>query len=127
VIARHFQVCARRCPVVAVGDLPGSDGSAFANLNLGSFPNPAFANGRVTMRFTLARAQEITIRIYNVAGREIRQFAAKGFEGANSVVWDGVLSSGVRATPGVYFYRVDGIDFAAGSAPNKMIFLGQAQ
>jgi len=33
----------------------------------------------------------------------------------------------VKAAPGVYFYRVDGIDFAKESAPNKMILLGAAQ
>jgi hypothetical protein len=43
VVAGHFQICVRRGPIVAVGDLPGPNGSRFANANLGSFPNPAFA------------------------------------------------------------------------------------
>jgi hypothetical protein len=127
VVARHFQICARRGPVIGVGDLPGVDGSRFANLNLGAFPNPAFANNRVTLRFTLAKAQDITVRIYNVAGREVAHFAHKGLEGPNNIMWDGALSNGVKATPGVYFYRVDGIDFGAGSAPSKVIFLSQAE
>jgi hypothetical protein len=127
VVTHHFQICARRGAVIGIGDLPGTDGSRFANLNLGAFPNPAFANSRVNLRFTLAKAQNITVRIYNVAGREVRNFTAKGLEGPNTILWDGSLSSGVKATPGVYFYRVDGIDFGAGSAPSKVIFLSQAE
>jgi hypothetical protein len=127
VVTHHFAICARRGPVVGIGELPGTDGSRFANLNLGAFPNPAFANSRVTLNFTLAKAQDITVRIYNVAGREVRKFTARGAEGPNNVVWDGALTNGVKATPGVYFYRVDGIDFGAGSAPSKVIFLSQAE
>ncbi len=124
VLSAHFQICARRGPVVGVGDLPASDGRRFVNANLGAFPNPAFANSRVTLRFTLARSQDITVRVYNVAGREVAHFLHKGVEGPNSVLWDGVLSSGARATPGVYFYRIDGIDFERNGAAQKMILLG---
>ena len=85
----HFQLCARRGPVVGVGDLPGSGGQRFANMLLGSFPNPALANQRVTLRFTLAQAKNVTIRIYSVAGREVAKFAHQGAEGPNNVVWDG--------------------------------------
>ncbi len=127
VVTNHFAVCGNLGPVVSVGDLPGFDGGRFANLNLGAFPNPAFANSRVNLRFSLAKAQNITVRIYNVAGREVRNFTAKGVEGENMILWDGALTNGVKATPGVYFYRVDGIDFGAGSAPNKVIFLSSAE
>jgi hypothetical protein len=40
-----------------------------------------------------------------------------------NVVWDGALDNGAKAAPGVYFYRVDGIQFEGGSAPQKMILL----
>jgi hypothetical protein len=32
----------------------------------------------VTLRFTLAKAQEIKVRIYNVAGREVRELLEEG-------------------------------------------------
>jgi hypothetical protein len=125
VVTGHFQICARRGPIVAVGDLPGPNGNRFANANLGSFPNPAFAGRNVTLRFTLAKAQEIKVRIYNVAGREVANFSKKGVEGPNNIVWDGTLSNGAKATAGVYFYAVDGIDFVkSGSQAQKMILLG---
>ena len=125
VVAGHFQICARRGPVTAVGDLPGVEGGRFSNVNLGSFPNPAFAGRNVTLRFTLAKAQDVTIRVYNVAGREVANFTKKGVEGPNSIVWNGAMSNGAKATAGVYFYAIDGIDFVKGtSKAQKMILLG---
>jgi hypothetical protein len=122
---QHFQLCARRGPIIGVGDGPGVDGRAFANANLGSYPNPAFAGRNVTLRFTLAKAQPVTIRIYNVAGREVANFNQKGVAGANSVIWNGALSNGAKATAGVYFYAIDGVDFVKNaSKAQKMILLG---
>src|SRR5205085_12355581 len=50
-----FQICARRGPLVGLGDTPGSIPS-FANLNLGAAPNPAIPGSPVLLRFSLARA-----------------------------------------------------------------------
>jgi hypothetical protein len=128
VLAGHFQICARRGPVVSVGDGIGIDAGRFSNVNLGAFPNPAFAAKNVTLRFTLAKAQNVTVRIYNVAGREVANFSKNVTEaGPVNIVWDGKLSNGAKATPGVYFYRVDGVEFGGASAPNKMILLSSAE
>ena len=123
--AGHFQICARRGPIVGIGDLPGVEGGRFSNVNLGSFPNPAFAGRNVTLRFTLAKAQDVTIRVYNVAGREVANFTRKAVEGPNNIIWNGEMSNGAKATAGVYFYAVDGIDFVKdASKAQKMILLG---
>jgi hypothetical protein len=119
----NFALCARRGPVVAVGDLPGGSGQHFANALLGSFPNPALANQRVTLRFTLAQAQNVTIRIYTVAGREVANIRHLGAAGPNNVTWDGSLANGAKATPGVYFYRIDGANFDGSRSSQKMILL----
>jgi hypothetical protein len=123
VLSGHFQLCARRGPVIGVGDLPGSEANRFVNANLGSFPNPAFANQRVSLRFTLATAQAVTVRIYSVAGREVAQFAHRGTAGPNVMTWDGTLASGTKATPGVYFYRIDTPGGAGVGGAQKMILL----
>ncbi len=124
VLGAHLQMCARIAPITAVGDLPGVDGVRFANLNLGASPNPAVASRRVLLSFTLARAQPLTVRIFNVAGREVAKLHHPGLEGRNDVPWNGTLSSGAKAPAGVYFYRVDGVEFGPGSAKNKMVLLG---
>jgi len=124
-VSGHFQICARRGPVIGVGDLPGVEGGQFSNVYLGSFPNPAFAGRNITLRFTLAKAQDVTVRIYNVAGREVANFTRKGAVGPNSIIWDGAMSNGAKATAGVYFYAIDGIDFLKdASKGQKMILLG---
>jgi len=121
--AGQFQLCARRGPVVSVGDLPGGSGQRFTNALLGTFPNPALASQRVTLRFTLAKATNVTIRIYSVAGREVASIRHEGLEGPNNVVWDGSLANGAKATPGVYFYRIDGASFDGTRSAQKMILL----
>jgi hypothetical protein len=93
VTTSHFAICARRGPVIGIGDLPGVEGGRFSNVNLGSFPNPAFAGRNVTLRFTLAKAQDVTIRVYNVAGREVANFTRKAVEGPNNIIWNGTLSN----------------------------------
>ena len=120
------QLCIRRGPIVGVGDLPGIEGGRFTNVNLGSFPNPAFAGRNITMRFTLAKTQDVTVRIYNVAGREVASITKKGLEaGPQNIIWDGSMSNGAKATAGVYFYALDGVDFVKdASKAQKMILLG---
>jgi len=38
-------------------------------------------------------------------------------------VWDGSLAKGAKATPGVYFYRIDGASFDGTRSAQKMILL----
>ena len=126
VFAAHFQSCARKGSVIAVGDLPGPQAERFANRNLGAFPNPAFAARAITLRFTLAAPQPVKVRIFNVAGREVAAVEHKGVEGENRVLWDGRLGNGTSAPAGVYFYRLDGVTFEDGTgagAKAKLILL----
>jgi hypothetical protein len=125
VVTSHFQICARRGPVVGIGDLPGIDGGRFANMNLGAYPNPAFSGKKVALRFTLARPGPVTVRILDVAGREVARLGHEGFAGPNDVAWDGTLDNGSRAAAGVYFYRLEGAGFADGSAASKLVLLGR--
>jgi hypothetical protein len=120
----HFQICARRGSIAVIGDLPGIDAARFANQTLAAFPNPSFAGRSVTLRFTLARAQAVTLRIYDVAGREVARVPYKGSEGPNTARWDGVLASGARAMPGVYFYALAGDGIPPGTTKaTKLILL----
>jgi hypothetical protein len=122
-LAGHFQVCARKGPIVAVGDSPGASGIRFANANLGAFPNPSLAGRNVSLRFTLAKAMPVTLRIFDVAGRAVARVQVKGALGPNVAVWDGVLANGAHASAGVYFYSLEGIDVAPSQKSAKLILL----
>jgi hypothetical protein len=123
VLFAHFQVCASRRPVIAVGDLPGTSAARFANANLGAFPNPSFAGRNVSLRFTLAKAMPVTLRIFDVAGRAVARVQVKGVEGPNVATWDGLLANGAQASAGVYFYSLEGIDVAPSQKSAKLILL----
>jgi hypothetical protein len=122
-LAGHFQICARRGPSCSNGDVPGIVPARFANANLGAYPNPAFAGRAVSLRFTLAKAMPVTLRIFDVAGRAVARVAVKGVEGANVAQWDGVLANGAQASAGVYFYALEGVEAAPGQKSAKLILL----
>jgi len=122
-LAAHFQVCARRQAWGGVGDLPGMQPGRFVNANLGAYPNPSFAGRNVSLRFTLAKAMPVTLRIFDVAGRVVARVAVKGVEGANVALWDGALANGAQASAGVYFYALEGVDVAPDRKNAKLILL----
>ena len=78
-----------------------------AGLTLESpLPNPT--RGRpATLRFTLARAGDVRLAIFDPLGRRVRTLLA-GERGAGSgqVVWDGRGESGEALAPGTYFARL---------------------
>jgi len=71
-----------------------------------SIPNPA--RGSCFIRYALPEPSQVTLRIYDVSGRLVRELE-KGMRsaGANSVRWDGRDESGRPVAGGVYFYRLE--------------------
>jgi len=71
-----------------------------------AYPNPA--NPATTIGYTLAKAGDVTIDIFNVAGQKIDTIVNEFKNaGSHSVVWDGSEFS-----TGVYFYTVKSGDFS---------------
>jgi hypothetical protein len=124
VLTSHFQICARRGPVIGVGDLPGMDGAALPGRLLQTAPNPAFAGQPIGITFTLAAERDVAVRFYSPAGREVARRQMHGRAGTNRMVWDGMLAGGVRAPAGVYFYRIEGLDEEAHGRRNRVVLLG---
>jgi hypothetical protein len=68
-------------------------------------PNPF--HGGVVIRYSLAAPGRATLRIYDQAGRVMRQFAGLGVKcGVYSVTWDGADVRGRLLANGVYFSRL---------------------
>jgi hypothetical protein len=72
-----------------------------------SFSSNPLRSGSVTVRFGLARADRVAIRIYDVGGRVVRTLVNGGFDaGEHEVAWDRLDSSGSPVSSGLYFTRV---------------------
>jgi hypothetical protein len=71
-------------------------------------PSGSFASQRVAISFELGQGSLVTVRVYNAAGRLVRQLVSgEPFgAGANVVRWDGRDFDGGIATPGIYLVSV---------------------
>jgi len=68
-------------------------------------PNPF--NPVTTIRFALPEAGHVTLAVYDINGRLVRNLAAGRLEaGQHSVVWDGRDGTGRAVASGVYVYRL---------------------
>ncbi len=70
-----------------------------------NYPNPF--NPATNIAFTLNRKAHVSIKIYDLNGREIKQLI-NGFytSGQHSIVWDGKDRQNLAVSSGVYFYRI---------------------
>ena len=87
--------------VVGVGDSPAPGRLA---LTLGS-AHPAA--GPLRLSYTLPSAGEVSLRIYDLAGREVRTLATgRGEAGTRTLEWDGRSDGGLTLASGTYFARL---------------------
>jgi len=84
-----------------------------------NYPNPF--NPTTLISYDLPNSTNVTLKIYNVQGQEIRTLVDE-FQsaGVKSVVWDGLDASGNKVTSGVYFYQISAGDF---SSHKKMLLI----
>ena len=85
-------------------------------LMLASVPDPF--NPTTVIRYVLPHDTDVTVEVYDIRGRAIRRlFGGQQSGGYQSVIWDGRLGSGTRASSGTYFVRVT---TPVGSASERM-------
>jgi hypothetical protein len=91
--------------IVALQDEP-EQAAVPSQYSLGqNYPNPFNAGTQV--EFTLASAQRVEIKVYNVLGQVVRTLANQEFQaGTHRVIWDGTMEGGNHAASGVYLYRL---------------------
>lgn len=94
------------------------------NSLLANYPNPF--NPETWIPYNLAHAAEVTIRIYNIRGHQIRTlylgYRPAGFylSKDKAAHWDGRSNTGEQVGNGVYFYRLSAGGF---SFVRKMVIL----
>jgi subtilisin family serine protease len=84
-----------------------------------NYPNPF--NPITTIRYGLTEPGIVKILIYNILGREVVTLVNHVKPAGNYIaVWDGKSSQGLEVSSGIYFYRVEAINFVDA---NKMVLL----
>ncbi len=75
-----------------------------------NYPNPF--NPSTTMRYNLPKAGQVSLKIYNTLGQEIRTLV-NGVRpaGTNEIIWDGKNNSGNSVSSGIYLYRLKAGNF----------------
>jgi len=70
-----------------------------------NYPNPF--NPATNIRFELPEAGEVTVKIFNTTGQEVRTLANTSFQaGFQTLRWDGRDQSGNAVAAGVYLYKL---------------------
>jgi hypothetical protein len=70
-----------------------------------NYPNPF--NPSTTINFTVPKASDVTLTIYNTLGQRIATLVDENMaQGSHSVVWNGRNDAGQTAPTGLYFYTL---------------------
>ncbi len=73
---------------------------------LPSFPNPF--NGATSLQYHLPEPSRVTVRVFDILGRLVRQFAPVDLSRTfGTAIWDGTNDGGLHVASGVYFFRVE--------------------
>ena len=82
-------------------------------------PNPF--NPVTTLRYSLPQDQMVTITIYDMMGRTVRNLINRQeTAGYKSIEWDSANDVGVSVSAGLYLYRIQAGDFVQ---TRKMVLL----
>jgi hypothetical protein len=74
-------------------------------LNGNSYPNPF--SGATTIKYTLTEAGRVTIDVYNLSGKVVKQLVNdETLPGSYSVTWDATADNGSLVEDGFYFFKV---------------------
>ena len=76
-----------------------------------NFPNPF--NPSTTIEYAIPQPGKVVLDVFNVAGQRVRRLVRETQHpaGIYTVEWDGLDHSGRQAGSGVYFYRLQAVDF----------------
>jgi len=81
-----------------------------------NYPNPF--NPSTTINFSLPVKSNVKLIIYDALGRKVNEIVNEELPaGQQKVIWDGLNSSGMRTSSGVYFYRL----IARGENGNRFV------
>ncbi|MBN1996388.1 T9SS type A sorting domain-containing protein [candidate division KSB1 bacterium] len=75
-----------------------------------NYPNPF--NSETTISFQLPKTSNVTIKIYNIFGQEIKSFSNRKIQaGSHKFIWDGSDNYGSTVSSGIYIVYFSAQDF----------------
>ncbi len=75
-----------------------------------NYPNPF--NPSTVIKFDVAKVGKVTLRIYSVTGELVEELLNKEIVPGNySMKWDGTNSLGQKMSSGIYYYKLQTIDY----------------
>jgi len=84
-----------------------------------NYPNPF--NPTTTLKYNLPETSDITLNIFDITGRNIKQWSVSNQQsGWHEVIWDGTDTHGNIVSTGVYIYSLKAGDFID---TKKMVFM----
>jgi flagellar hook assembly protein FlgD len=90
---------------VATSSTDPTPSPGYPNRLRSNYPNPF--NPETTIRYDLSTGGDVTLRIYDIAGRVVRTLIEeRQTAGQKSARWDGTNDLGQRVSSGVYFCRL---------------------
>jgi flagellar hook capping protein FlgD/WD40 repeat protein len=96
-----------------------SSGSAPAAL-LGNSPNPF--NPMTRIKFSVSKAGNYSLRLYDVQGRLVKTVANGNFgAGTHEATWDGRMNNGAVAASGVYYAKIQNANKKFSSQSLKLV------
>jgi hypothetical protein len=84
--------------------------SRFMNLNV--YPNPCMKQVNITLLF-VNNHQPVTLKVYDILGRCVRTLLDKQrvHSTQQSIIWDGTDNRGMQLPEGVYFVKIQTVDY----------------
>lgn len=84
-----------------------------------NYPNPF--NPKTVIRYSLPVNQSVTLKIYDIGGREVRTLVNTAQQSGNyTVEWDGLDDFGKAISGGIYLYKLSAGKY---QHTRKMIYL----
>ncbi len=110
-IATNNPVIVQWVSTLEIGIAEPGQGTVPNRIEMAARPNP-FGN-RTQIAYALPRATDVSLVVYDAAGRPIRTLVdARCEAGRHTATWDGRADNGDRVAAGIYFYTLT-TDFAS--------------
>jgi hypothetical protein len=88
-----------------------------SKVRLAAYPNPF--RGSATISWGVQLAGNVSLKLYDAAGREVRNLVGRGMNpGRYTVTWDGRSNDGKRVAEGIYFCK---LSTATGMQQQKVV------